>query len=131
MKTFDDFFFSTEPNEQKIIIRLRHIILEASPKIKEKLSYGAPFYFIHQRICFIWPASLALSGIKEGVNLGLCKGHLLSDEQKILIRGNRKEVYYLNFKSLTDINEECVRELIQEAILVDEGFAKKAKRTIR
>lgn len=127
MKTFEEFFFDALPSEQKIIAQLRNIILEASPKIREKISYAAPFYFINQRICFIWPASLPMGGISEGVNLGLCKGYLLSDEDKILIRGNRKEVFYLNFKSLSDINEERVREIIHEAILTDEGFRKKSK----
>jgi hypothetical protein len=128
VKTFDDFFFSILPSEQKIITRLRNIILDTSPKLVEKMSYGAPFYFIRQRICFLWPASLAMSGIKEGVNLGLCKGYLLSDEQKALDKGNRKEVYYLHFKSLSEINEELLKEMLFEAILVDEEHGNKSKR---
>ena len=126
MKTFDTFYDGLTDMEKVIVDRLRELVLEAHPYFQEKISYGVPYYFLNTRVCFIWPASVK-PGPKAGVALGLCHGHLLSNEQGILEQEGRRQVYMITFHRPEDIREEPIREILQEAILVDEQFQKKGK----
>ena len=59
------------------------------------------------------------------VSLGFCYGNLMSNDEGVLHARNRKQVYCMYFKSLSDINEEQVKALLFEAELLDESFKKK------
>lgn len=127
MKTYDDFFYDLPETEKVIVEQLRDIVLDTAPDFEERLSYGVPYYFLNSRVCFIWPSSVK-PGPKSGVVLGFCRGHLLSNEQELLEKEGRKEVYMITFHSPGEIQPEVLREIIYEAILVDAQFPKK-KRT--
>lgn len=122
-KDFDSFLEAINPAEQAICLRLRQLILDNFPKLKETWAYGAPFYKGHSRICFFYPASLPYSGIESGVNFGFNRAHLLSNEQSLLDLGDRKEVAYIHLKSEKDLQEDVFLEILHEAILVDENRA--------
>ena len=119
-KDFDSFLEALPPEEQNICLRLRNLILENCPGLKETWAYGAPFYKGRRRICFLYPASLPYSGLKEGVNLGFNRANLLSNQQGLLDAGERKEVAYIRINSLQDIQENLLLEILQEAVLVDQ-----------
>ncbi|TND08293.1 MAG: hypothetical protein FD123_2435 [Bacteroidetes bacterium] len=121
----EDFITNLPPGEKQLVEALRSIVLSCSPAFVEKLSYGVPYYFLHRRVCFIWPASAGAAGIDEGVLLGFCYGNLLSNEQGLLEIDGRKQVYMITIRELSDIKPELFCEIIHEAILVDEGFRKK------
>lgn len=127
MKTYDDFFYDLPETEKVIVEQLRDIVLDTAPDFEERLSYGVPYYFLNSRVCFIWPSSVK-PGPKSGVVLGFCRGHLLSNEQELLEKEGRKEVYMITFHLPGEIQPEVLREIIYEAILVDAQFPKK-KRT--
>lgn len=129
-KDFESFFESLPPSEQAICYRMRHLIRENFPELKEKFSYGAPFYHLNSRICFLYPASLPYSGIASGVSFGLNRGHLLSNEHGLLDIGERKEVAYIRLLQESDIREDLFLEILHEAVLIDAemgGPAKKKK----
>ena len=127
MKTLDDFLAELDESEVKIVQTLRDLVRNTAPDFEEKISYGVPYYFRHYRVCFIWPASVK-PGPKSGVVLGFCKGFLLSDEQKLLEKENRKEVYMITFHQPNEINPDVLKEIILEAILVDEEVYKERKK---
>lgn len=120
--------------EKKIFQRLRALILECLPRATEKKYYGlnVPFYTHNRLICFIWPPSVNW-GKKEksleidGVTLGFNQGNLMSNEDGVLLKENRKQVYCMYFRSLKDIDESRIRALLYEAEMIDDGFAKKKK----
>lgn len=127
MSTYDDFFYNLPPDEQETVSRLRSIVLSCAD-FSEKISYQVPYYFRHSRILFIWPSSVK-PGPPSGVQFGFCNGNLLSDEYGILEKGTRKQVYWITFHKAGEINEQPLRELIHQAILVDEElYAKRKKR---
>ena len=114
-------------HQLKIVEMLRKIIFDCIPDAKEKLSYNVPFYYRHSRICFIWPGEVPWGRVKkEGVEIGFCKGHLLSDPS-YLNKGSRKEVYIKTFYQTKDIDTETLRLLLYEAVLVDEAGVRKRK----
>ena len=127
-KDFDSFFEHLPPNEQAICAPLRELILENFPELKEKFSYGAPFYHFNTRICFLYPASLPYSGIEKGVSFGFNRGHLLSNDDGLLDLGDRKEVAYIRLLSPSDIAADRFLELLHEAVLLDIEIASYKKR---
>jgi hypothetical protein len=118
-KDFDSFQADLLLAEKTICLRLREMLLAHFPEMKEKFGYGVPYYWLHSRICFMYPASFPYSGIEEGVTFGFARGHLLSNEQGLLDLGNRKEVAYIRLLSEKDIREEPLLEILHEAVLLD------------
>lgn len=128
MDEVEHFILQLEPGERTIVQRLRSLILDSDPRIREKLSYGVPYFFHHRRICFLWPVShYPCSEEKrktypEKVQMGFCYGNLLSNDQRLLRSDGRKQVYTIMFSSLSEIDDRAIREIVAEAILVDDGF---------
>jgi hypothetical protein len=133
MNAVPDLINDLPDDERTIAVRLRALILESEPRLQEKLSYGVPYFFHNRRVCFIWPASLIPAGyskelISTKVTLGLCYGNLLSNDQGLLEKGDRKQVYTLSFTSPNEINDQVIREIILEAVMVDDQFKKTNKK---
>ncbi len=126
-KDFDTFLEAILPEEQAICARLRTLILENFPELKEKFSYGVPYFHGKTRICFLYPASLPYSGIAEGVLFGFNRGHLLSNEHGLLGMGNRKEVGYISLLQASDIRAGILLEMLHEAVLLDAEMAPKKR----
>lgn len=125
-RDIDEFLDYLPADERKITELLRHIILSCDSRITEKLSYNVPYYKLHRRFCFIWPASILWGKKKsyEGVRLGFTSGHLLSDTSGYLDRGNRKFVSYKDFRSVTEIDADTLRTYLYEALAIDEDAAR-------
>jgi hypothetical protein len=124
-KDFDAFFEACLPAEQEVVVRVRDLIQTNFPELKEKFAYGVPYYWGFSRICFLYPASFPYSGLDAGVNLGFARGHLLSNEQEVLQLGDRKELAYVTFRSVGDIREDVLLEILHEAMLLDVEMRKK------
>ena len=119
-KDIDSFLDALTPNERSICLRIRVLILDNFPELKETWAYGAPFYKGRSRICFLYPASLPYSGLKEGVNLGFNRANLLSNDNGLLDLGPRKEVAYIALWSEKDIQETPFLEILHEAVILDQ-----------
>lgn len=126
-------FIENLPGDEKVILkRLRALILQAEPRITEKLSYGVPYFSRNRRLFFLWPAS-AIPCLHQKdpappkVTLGFAYGNLLSNDQGLLISERRKQVFTIPFFSQTAIDERLLTEVINEAILVDEQFFGRKK----
>jgi hypothetical protein len=125
--SINDFLGYLPPVELAITEALRLIILDCIPEAKERLAYNVPFYYRRSRICFIWPGSVPW-GKKEkrGVELGFCRGHLLTDSS-YLDKGARKEVYVKTFYDVKEIDRDAIRQLLYEAAVIDEDLYRKKK----
>lgn len=133
MQDLEEFIDNLPSDEKIILIRLRDLILRTEPRITEKLSYGVPYYSRNRRLFFLWPASAIPSGHKAKtdspqVTLGFCYGNLLSDDQGLLVKDGRKQVYTIPFTSPRSIDERKLSEMLNEAVFVDEQFFGKKKR---
>lgn len=115
--------------EEKIIVDvIRQIVSENLPAYcKEKISYNVPFFYGNRSICIIWPASIPRGGIKEGVLLGFWYGNRLKDENRYLVHGTNKQIFYKIFKSVEEIDEESLSKIIKEAADFDKTFPGKKK----
>ncbi len=104
-----------------IVERLREIVFDTIPEVKEKLSFNVPFFQRYRAICFIWPGVVSWGSTTwEGVEFGFSYGNLLLDEAGWLERGKRKQVFSKRFFSPEDINEDLLRAYLLEAAELDE-----------
>lgn len=130
MRDVQEFIEGLAADERIIVKRLRDLILDTDPRIVEKLSYGVPYFFRNRRLFFLWPASAlpystAKKMIAPKVTMGFCYGHLLSNDQGLLRKGNRKQVFTISVNTLADINEPLLREIVNEALIADTAFFSK------
>lgn len=135
MQDVEEFIENLPRDERVILKRLRALIIQAEPRITERLNYGVPYFSRHKRLFFLWPASAVPCGEKYNppppkVTLGFCYGNLLSNEQGLLMSEGRKQVYTINISSLADVNERSLSEIFLEAVLVDEQLHNKKKKKV-
>lgn len=123
-RNVSDFLDSLPDHELKIVETLRDLVLESIPNCKEKLAYNVPFYYRHSRVVFIWPASVPWGSVDRGVALGFCKGTQLFDLDII----DKKAIGRKVFTSTKDINTNEIRQLLFEAILLDEQDHKQKRK---
>lgn len=116
-----DYFILDQPEKlQPILKKLRSIIISCSPHIEEKMVYGIPFFYLHKRIFYLNPKP-------SFVELGFCNGFLISDHP-MLESKNRTQVKTITFHHFNDVQEKSLREIVQEAILVNEFLSGKKKK---
>lgn len=117
-------FWETLPENEKIIVDiLKQIVTAKLPDTcKEKFAWGVPCYYGKRQICIIWPAAIPRGGFKEGVLLGFSQGRLLNNARSYLKNGTNKKIYYRIIKSVEDIDEEAIVELLDEALVIDGMF---------
>lgn len=125
-RSIDEFLDFLPEKELVVVELLRKIVLNCLPNCIEKLSYNVPYYSIHKRICFIWPASITWGNkvTYTGVRFGFAYGYLMHDDHNYLNKGNRKQVYWRDFITIKDIDIELLKSYIFEAALIDEQHQK-------
>lgn len=117
----DEFFDFLPAKELKIVEYLRAIILECLPNCTEKLAYNVLYFRRKSNVCFLWPASILWGKKKtyEGVRLGFTKGYLMQDDINYLDKGNRKQVYWRDYKSIKEIDPDILKAYLYDALLLD------------
>lgn len=128
-------FANALPREERLVFqRLRNLILETEPRLNEKFNYWVPYYVRHKMVCFIWPVSAPNAPKAKNqtiddtiVSLGFCYGNKLSNAQGLLLAEGRKQVYIIRLKSVHQLDklENQIREIVMEAVLLDDAAKKK------
>jgi hypothetical protein len=130
---------ATLPRQDQLIVkRLRALVKDCLPKAEEKLSYGVPYYRHNRLICFIWPPTVYFgshegkaAALAKGVTLGFNYGHLMSNDQGVLLAEGRKQVYVMYLRDVKEIDDALVRSQLFEAGELDDTFTAKKKRSKR
>lgn len=116
-----DELFDQLPEEERVIAAiLRTLVKENLPDVREKLSWGAPFYHGKRSICFIWPASIPWGKLQEGVALGFARADVL-EHHGFLGIDNRKQIGRHVFLRAEEIDVEAVSDLLQQALAFDQS----------
>jgi hypothetical protein len=120
-KSVEEFLDFLPEDELKITEVLRELITNCIPDVTEKLSYNVPYYKRKKNICFLWPASILWGKKKtyEGVRFGFVNGHLLNDDINYLNKGDRKQVYWKDFTSVTKMDLEILKTYLLDAVMLD------------
>ena len=125
-RNVEEFLQFLPASQLKMVQQLRALVTECIPNATEKLAYNVPFYKVHKNICFIWPSSVLWGKTIsfEGVRFGFWNGYLLRDETGFLERGNRKQVFWKDFKNEKEIDFGMLRAYIFEAAEIDKELRK-------
>ncbi len=108
----NSFIKKLNPDIQSLVELLRMIILTSSGRIKEEIRHGIPFYKYKGQLCYINP-------FDDKVILGFSRGAELPDEHNMLI-GIGKSIRHAVFRTDTVIDEDKIRHLVYEALIVNE-----------
>lgn len=102
------------PDNQRLIMQYLHGLLMSFPQVTTKIRYKIPFYDRKSWVCYLNPVK------NNGVELCFLKGSELSNEQGILEPTDRKMVRGIKYYKPEAINVKLLREVINEAIILDE-----------
>ena len=117
MEAILTFIHQHSQEQGRIMHQLRQLILESAPHIEESLKWKIPFYSYQGLLCYLNPQA-------DGVCLGFCKGALLSNNEGLL-QGSGKEVRLLHIRSPHQIPVPQIRQLLQEALLLNETMQRR------
>lgn len=118
MNRLVDEYIECLPDEKREIAeQLREMILTLIPHVQEKLSFKIPFYHYHGMFCY-------LNEVKDGIDLGLCRGKDLVDVLPQLEQGKRVMVASVIVRS----KKEIQTKQIEEVILTAANWQEEAKR---
>jgi len=129
-KSINEFLDFLPDDELEITEFLRQLIFECVTDVKEKLSFNVPYYMGKKGLFFIWPTSV-LWGKKKtysGVRFGFQQGNLLNDDLNFLDKGNRKLIYWRDFKSVADIDVDILKAYIFDALEIDKQFVPRQRK---
>jgi hypothetical protein len=110
IKEVDQFIDTLPTDIQNLVVALRGIILNSSPKLVEEFKWSMPNYTYNGLVCYIQTAS-------KHINFGFHKGNGLGnkDYNKLLL-GAGKALRYFKVRSIEDIKPEIFTWAIQEAM---------------
>ena len=101
-KEVDDYIEKQKLPQKEICQKLRQIILETFPDIKEEMKLGVPWY--EDRYYIV--------ALKDHVNLGFSLEGLSKKEIE-LFEGSGKTMKHIKLRSLNEINEEKIVKLLR------------------
>lgn len=100
-KKVDDYVEKQKSPQKEICAKLRRIILETFPDIKEEMKLGVPWY----------EDKYYIVALKDHVNLGFSlKG--LSEKEIGLFEGGGKTMKHIKVRSLDEIDEKNIVKLL-------------------
>ena len=106
-----------EDNQQ--IMQYFHDLLTSFPEVTAKIRYKVPFYYLKSWFLYLNPQK------KGGVEICFIYGQKLSNEHGLLEKKDRKQVAGITFKKISEIPENIIFEIIQEAFLIDDLIKKQ------
>jgi hypothetical protein len=90
--------------------------------LRSKVSYGLPMYSMQSWICYLHPLK------KGGIELCFTRGIDLSNEQGLLKLRGRKQIAGVCFHHISEIEQQILDQIVQEAILLDEWRKQNKKK---
>ena len=97
---------------QEILLYLQAVIEAEIPKLELKYKYKIPFYYYNGTPFCYFNASHK----KQFVDVGFWKGNKITIHQEYLVTENRKMMASLRYKTLENIDELILVEVLQMAI---------------
>lgn len=116
-----EYFIEEFEGHHRAVMRYFHNLLTKELGLTVKMRYKLPFYYKKIWICYINP-------LKHGVEFAFTRGNELSNAQGLLLSKGRKQVYSIEFEKVSDIPEQEILQILQEALLLDDTKAYESKR---
>jgi hypothetical protein len=115
----------TNPSEVRELLITAHLFLQERlpPFATCAIKWRIPFYTLRRNFCYLnrHPDHITL-GFPHGYKLAPLPGILLGENE------NLKHVRYLEIRSIEDLYSEMTRQILHEAIMLDETMAKTKRK---
>jgi hypothetical protein len=121
MLSISDYILGLDGNQKKTMQFLHQFIL-SFPGMEDKMRYKIPFYYRNTWICYLNPLK------NDEIELAFTRANELRNVNHLLRFNDRKQVAGMVIKHPKDIDEETLRVIINEAILLDEEVPYASKR---
>lgn len=122
MSSVEDYIASQPDTSVRELLQYLHDTITENPGVTHKIRYKIPFYYRMSWFCYLNPQ-------KDGkVEFVFIRGNELSNIQGILDPRGRAQVSGIMLTPGGEIPEADIREVIQEALLLDETVPYKSKR---
>ncbi|WP_435355348.1 DUF1801 domain-containing protein [Emticicia sp. SJ17W-69] len=115
--SIEDFIESQDPEITALLWSLRHTILNAHPKMKERFMFNTAMFGVKNELCYF-----VIMKKNSGVEVGFHRGFQMSNIQGLLEAKKRQFIQSVSFKNAEDLQEKLAafKEILQEAIILDE-----------
>ena len=101
------------PEFRPVVEMIRELMREYAPEAKEIMSYGIPSYRVKRIIAVISPT-------KKDITLAFSRGAEMEDRYGLL-KGVGKVSKHVKIKSLDHVDEEALRDYIQQALELEKS----------
>jgi hypothetical protein len=105
--------------EEQAILQYLHDMLTSFTEVTATIRYKIPFYYRKNWVLYLNPQK------KGGIEICFIYGQRLSNDYGLLETKERKQVAGITIKKISEIPEEKIFEIIQEAFLIDDLGNKK------
>lgn len=114
MNPSEDYIFTQEEPYRSILMHLQYVINATIPEVELKFKYKVPFFYVEKRpICYIHRPKG-----KDYVDLGFWNAVHLTVNLEYMTTAGRKVMKSLRYKSLDDIDNSILTEILINAYVV-------------
>ena len=127
MSVLDYIEETSSPEVRQLLLRAHHFLQDTLPPFATcAIKWKIPFYRLHRNFCY-------LNRHRDHITLGFPHGFQLSPLPKILLgeSENLKHVRYLEIRAVEDLYSNLTRQILQEAIILDETLGRKKAKAQR
>ncbi|NJB72621.1 hypothetical protein GGR42_003112 [Saonia flava] len=119
MNPAEEYIFNQPEPFRSILMHLKGVIEHTIPEVEMKFKYRVPYFYIGKTpICYMNQA-------KDYVDLGFWSSAYLTRHIELMCTEGRKVVKSLRYKTLEEINDDILMDVLKEAYSVkDKGFWK-------
>ncbi len=121
MNQVETFIYKQEEEERELLLYM-HQFLTDEFELQSRIRYKIPFYDRKTWVCYLNPLKT------QGIELAFVRGNELSNAQGLLNNKGRKQVYGLDIHRISDIPLDSLKEILHEAILLDDTTPYASKR---
>jgi hypothetical protein len=121
MTEVENYIFKFEGKQREIMLFF-HQLFSVELNLIDKLRFKIPFYYRKSWICYLNPSK------NNRIELAFVRGNELSNSHGILDSKGRKQVWSIELNKLSEIPINELKEIIHEAILLDENVPYESKR---
>ena len=111
MNPAENYILNQPEPYRSILFHLQVVIESTLPEVELLYKYKIPFYYINKKpFCY-----LNASHKKQFVDLGFWKGNKIQIHKEHLVTENRKMMVSLRYKSLEDVEDTILMEVLKKA----------------
>src|SRR5579859_6018852 len=121
-KKVDDYVATLEPAQAGIVVKIRDLIREASPELREVFKWGQPVWELAGPVCYV-------KAFRASTNFGFWRGVEVAeraDPERVLI-GDGVKMRHLKITRVDDIQVDEVKRLIRTAVELNRAFGDSTK----